>query len=161
VANDFTDIPNRNYGNVDPSWWNSLKTAGAKLQAFIGGSYLAETQFVIANNQSAAADITGLVFSGASVRSFEADLQIYRQTTGGSATELAARVKLIGVYKTVAASWEMSMQFAGDEIDAFGPGGLLLSITAAGQVQYKSHNIAGTASVSKLKFRYSTMGVET
>jgi len=157
----FPDIPTRTYAPVDPSWWNSLRDAGSTLAALFGASFLGETQFTVANNQSSAADITGLVFSGASVRSFEADLQIYRNTTGGGATELAARVKLIGTYKTVAASWEMMSTFVGDEIDAFGPGGLLLTITAAGQVQYKSHNISGTPATSKLKFRYSTMGVET
>jgi hypothetical protein len=156
----FSDVPVRGYTQSDPSWWNALRTAGIANEVFLG-TFSSETPFSIANNQSSAADVTGLLFAGASVRSFEADLQIYRKTTGGGATELAARVKLIGVYKTVAASWEMTPIFTGDEIEDFGPGGLLLSITAGGQVQYKSHNMSGTASVSKLKFRYTTMGVET
>jgi hypothetical protein len=159
----FSSIPTRTNGQkILYGWFEALKTAGAALEAFLGSSFLGETQFTVANNQVAAADVTGLLFAGASVRSFEADVQIYRKTTGGGATELAARCKLIGTYKTTAASWELTVASAvGDDIQDYGPAGLLFTITAAGQVQYTSHNISGTASVSKLKYRYSTMGVET
>lgn len=119
------------------------------------------TQFTIVNSQAVFADITGLSFSGSSYRSFEADLQIYRYTTGGGGAELSARVKLLGAYKSAAGSWEMNQMGAGDEIQDYGFGGLIFQITAAGQVQYKSHNQGGTPSVSKLKYSFTTMGVET
>jgi hypothetical protein len=159
----FSTIPVRsNDDKVDVGWWNILRTEGIALAAWLGSAFAAETQFTVANNQVAAASVTGLLFAGASVRSFEADVQIYRNTTGGGATELSARCKLIGTYKTVAASWDLTVSnVTGEEIVDFGPAGLLFSITSAGQVQYTSSNMTGTAATSKLKFRYSTMGIET
>jgi len=155
-----SDIPIRtNDQKVDVGWWNILRTY---LIALAGSVFLGETQFTVTNNQSSAADVTNLLFSGASVRSFLAEVQIYRNTTGGGATEISAKCWLEGTYKTVAGTWEMTVgNVTGDWIDDFGPGGLLFTITNAGQVQYKSHNMTGSAATSKLKFKYTTMGVET
>lgn len=150
----FSDIPNRENGqDVEYGWFDSLKQAGEAIEAFLGLAYIGETSFTVANNQASPANVTGLVFAGASVRSFEVDYQIYRNTTGGGATELAERGKLLGVYSSVAASWEMT------QAPVVGNAGVTLSITAAGQIQYTSTNITGTPGTSAMKFQARTMGV--
>lgn len=112
----------------------------------------ASTDFTIVNNQSSASNVTGLAFSGASVRSFETNYQVYRNTTSTGATELSERGKLTGVYSTVAGTWEMTQQ-------AVGNAGITFSITSAGQVQYTSTNITGTAASSDMKFYSTTIGL--
>lgn len=160
MADDFSDVPVRDYSPTAPSWWNSLRTAGIKLQNMFGTGYVSPTEFTIVNNQSSVADVTGLAFAGASVRSFEARVQIYRNSTGGGATELAAACTLRGVYKSTAGTWELTVHStSGDMIEDFGPGGILFSITAAGQVQYTSHNMSGTGATSKMTFKADVMGV--
>ncbi len=151
----FLSTPIRGYGPTAPSWWNLLRTAGVAIEAFLGAAFLGETQVTIANNQVAAADVTGLLFSGAAVRSFCADYQIYRNTTAGGATELSERGFLLGVFSTVASTWEITSG------PAVGDAGVTFTITAAGQVQYTSTNITGTAATSKMKFQARTMGVES
>lgn len=150
----FSSIPVRANGqDILYSWFNVLRTAGIAIEAFLGSAFLGETSFTVVNNQSSAANVTGLSFSGASVRSFVVDYQIYRNTTGGGATELAESGTLVGVYSTVAASWEMAQP------SVVGDAGVELSITAAGQVQYTSSNITGTPASSTMKFKARTMSV--
>lgn len=153
--NNFASIPTRqNSDVVDATWWNYLQIAGAALEALVSGpGYFPITDFVIANNQSSPSNVTGLSFDGTVVRSFEVTYQLYRKTTSTGAMELAESGKLFGVYSTVAGTWEMS---AGP---AVGSAGVTFSITNAGQVQYTSTNITGTASVSDMKFKASTMGL--
>lgn len=150
----FTAIPTRQNGQeVDASWWNLIRLAGINLESVFGTSgYAGETAFTIANNQSSAADVTGLSFSGSAIRSFAIDYQIYRNTTGTGATELAESGTLMGVYSTVSGSWEMTQSQVGSA-------GVTFTITNAGQVQYTSTNITGTAATSQMKFKYRTMGV--
>lgn len=148
----FSSVPIRTYGVTNPSWWNSLRAAGIAIEAFLG-TFLGETSFTIANNQSAAANVTGLAFAGASIRSFVVDYQIYRNTTGGGATELAEAGILIGTYSTVAGTWEMQ------QAPVVGDAGVTLTITSAGQIQYTSSNMTGTPASSTMKFKYRTMGV--
>lgn len=133
----------------------------AAVANFQGQQYIPETTFTLVNNQVAAANVTGLLFSGALVRSAEIDVTFYRNTTGGGATELSARGKLLATFKTVAASWDLSYVGVDGDIDSGTgtPAGILLSITSAGQVQYTSTNITGTAATSKMSFRAATMGV--
>lgn len=150
----FASIPTRNNSDtVDASWWNILQAAGAFIESLLGGAgYQGETAFTIANNQSSPANVTGLSFTGNTQRSFEVTYQVYRNTTGGGATELAESGKLLGVYSTVAGSWEMTQESVGNS-------GVTFSITNAGQVQYTSTNITGTAATSAMKFKFGTMGV--
>ncbi len=113
------------------------------------------TAFTLANNQSSAADVTGLLFDGTLTQSFVVEYFIYRKTTSTGATELSSRGMMIGAYSPVAATWEMSV---GPQV---GDAGITFSITAAGQVQYSSTNITGTASVSKMTSFKRTLGVLT
>lgn len=101
---------------------------------------ISQTSFTAADNQSSAADITGLLFSNAAVRSFRAQLSILRNAT-------YSNYQLDGIQK--ASSWDLSQEFVGDDT------GIVFSITNAGQVQYTSSNTGSTAT---LKFRAAVTG---
>jgi hypothetical protein len=135
--------------DYDGAAWNT------NIESLFGGkgNFIAETPFTIANNQITPANVTGLLFNPAVSRSFKVEYQIYRNTTGGGATELAERGILQGVYLTVAGTWEMSPGPAASNA------GITFSITNAGQVQYTSSNISGTPASSVMRFVATTMGV--
>jgi hypothetical protein len=151
----FSQIVTRvNGDDILASWFNELASAGDNIENFLGGGFIPETLFTVANNQSAAANVTGLVFDPTKYRSFTIDYQIYRNTTGSGATELAESGILKGVYKTVSATWEMI------PVGQVGDAGVTLTIVSAtGQIQYTSTNITGTAATSKMSFSATTKGV--
>jgi hypothetical protein len=97
------------------------------------------TSFTAADNQAVAANITGLAFANATVRGFEAQITIVRNTS-------YAQYSLKGIQKS--ASWEMSQDYIGDDA------GITFSITSAGQVQYTSTNTGFTGA---LLFRAQTV----
>lgn len=101
---------------------------------------ISQTSFTAADNQSSAADVTGLLFSNAAVRSFRTQLSILRNAT-------YSNYQLDGIQK--ASSWELSQEFVGDDT------GLVFTITTAGQVQYTSSSTGNTAT---LKFRALVTG---
>lgn len=103
-----------------------------------GPADITTTSFTAADNQSAAANVTGLSFSTSTVTGFEILLSIVRSST-------YATYKLIGINKS--SSWEMSQDRTGDDT------GLVFTITNAGQVQYTSTSTGSTATV---KFRALT-----
>lgn len=108
------------------------------IQGSVNSSDILTTSFTAADNQSSAANVTGLVFANASVTGFESLLTIVRASTYAS-------YKLVGIQK--ASSWEMSQDFVGDDT------GLVFSITNTGQVQYTSSSTGNTALI---KFRAIT-----
>ena len=99
-----------------------------------------ETSFSAANNQTLAANVTGLLFSNASVRSAKIQLSSFIDATGDLYEEFELRVIQRG------ADWVISSNSIGDD------SGLVFSITTAGQVQYTSTNITGFVS-NTIKFR--------
>lgn len=117
----------------------------------------AEASFTIENNQSSAANVTGLLFSGITTRAFSIDYSIYRQTD--TASSAVAQVgQLRGVYNTQSASWFMSDDFSGQN------SGVTFTITSGGQVQYISSDLDPANSnpnyVGTLKFVIrQTLGV--
>lgn len=150
----FSTIPVRTNGpQILASWFNALRTAGMALESFLGGGFIGATEFTIANGQASAANVTGLSFSGASYRTVVIYYQVYRNTTGGSGVERVQSGMMIANYKTVAATWEITMG------PAVGDAGVEFSITSAGQVQYVSDTQAGTPATSKMTFTSMTMGV--
>lgn len=145
----FTSVPIRGYTKTDPSWWNALRAAGAALETIVnslaGGGGIPQTAFTLANNQSSAANITGMLFDS-TVGGFVCEYRIYRQSTGAGATELAEQGVLYGAYSTVATTWALTNG------PAVGNAGVTFSILASGQAQYQSTNITGTANISKIVF---------
>lgn len=114
---------------------------------------VSQTSFTIANNQSSAANITGLLFSPTLFRSVKIEYALYRQTdTAGSARAQMGQLRF--VYNTQAASWFVSDDFAGQDA------GVTFSITSSGQIQYTSTNISGTNYSGNLKYSViKTFGV--
>lgn len=105
-----------------------------------------ETSFSAANNQVAVANVTGLLFPNATVRSFEAQVAVLIDAT----TDLYEKFRLEGIQK--GSSWDMFIISVGDN------SGITFSITNAGQVQYTSANSAGFVS-NTMKFRAQTLSV--
>jgi hypothetical protein len=105
-----------------------------------------ETSFSAANNQVAAANVTGLAFANATVRSFDAQVSVAIDATAS----LFETFNLRGIQK--GASWDMAVVSNGDD------SGIVFSITNAGQVQYTSTNEAGFVS-NTVKFRAITTTV--
>lgn len=105
-----------------------------------------ETSFSAANNQGAAANVTGLAFANGVVRSFKAQVSVSIDATA----DLFEVFELTGVQK--GSSWDMAVSSVGDN------SGIVFSITTAGQVQYTSTNVAGFVS-DAMKFRASTTSI--
>lgn len=115
-----------------------------------------EQEFFFQNNNSVATDITGLQFDSNKVTLVYIDYLIQRISKGGSGAELVEAGTLRLVYKPKAGTWNIT-KFAGSGPDV---GGITFSITAAGQVQYVSTNMAGTidsTTPQKMTFRTRTM----
>jgi hypothetical protein len=124
----------------------SAATAGVDYQA--AGNYpiassgdINETQFTAADNQSSPANVTGLAFANATVRSANILLSIVRGST-------YAQYKISLVQG--ASSWYIDQEYAGDAT------GLTFTVTSAGQVQYTS---SSTGSTANIHFRALTLSV--
>ena len=134
--------------------WDTSASARRKMTRgnFLSGISLAsagdlnETSFAAANNQAAAADVTGLAFANGTVRSFDAHISVTLDATA----DLYEKFHLEGVQK--GAAWDMAVSSVGDD------SGVVFSITTAGQIQYQSQNSAGFVS-NTFKYRAQTTGV--
>lgn len=104
-----------------------------------------DTSFTIANNQSSAASITGLLIDGVSTRGFILEYSIYRQTDT-ALSALAQLGQLRAVYNSQSSTWFMSDDYSGQN------SGVTLTIQPSGQIQYTSSNIAGANYVGTMKY---------
>lgn len=111
------------------------------LQSSLGD--LNQKSFSLANNQSAAADVTGFLFSTTTVRSFTAFVSVFVDAT----SDLSEAFTLRGEYNGT--SWDLAAVSNGDISQ------VTFSITNAGQVQYTSGNYSGFSS-GTIKFRALT-----
>lgn len=94
------------------------------------------TGFAGANNQVAAADVTGFAFANGSVKGFKAFVNVQVDATA----DLFESFEILGVQKS--SSWELAITSTGDDsLVAF-------SITTAGQIQYTSGNYSGFTSLT-------------
>lgn len=92
------------------------------------------TNFAGANNQSSAANVTGLTFSGKN--HFQARIIVRVDAT----SDLFESYVIIGTKKS--ADWDLQQESCGDE------SGIVFSITSGGQVQYTSQNYSGFVSLN-------------
>lgn len=107
---------------------------------------ISEDSFAAANNVASPADVTGLAFANATVRSFKALVSVEIDATA----DLYESFELLGVQR--GSDWSMSISSTGDDSQ------INFSITNAGQVQYTSANLAGFVS-NTIKFRAITLTV--
>lgn len=110
-----------------------------ELSGNVSDGDIKETQANLADNQTTAANITGLSFSNSVVRSFEAIIAIER----GAENET---VELCGIQDST--GWNISEEKTGDIT------GVTFSITSTGQVQYTS---TSTGTAPKVIFRADTV----
>ena len=96
---------------------------------------VSQTSSSIANNQSALANITGLIFNPALFRGVKIEYSIYRQTdTLGSARAQIGQLRF--VYNTQEAKWLLSDDFAGQD------SGVTFEVDdTSGQVKYTSSDL--------------------
>lgn len=133
----FSDIPVRsNSQTVDASWWNTIRTA---LVNVFGSGLTTETQFTIANNQGAAADVTGLVFDKDSLVQVRIE---YRLMQRDDAENRVTYGQLVAFYNSEDDSWTLD-----DNPDGGDLSGVTFSIddadTSAAQIQYTSDDMSG------------------
>lgn len=105
-----------------------------------------ETSFSGADGQAAPANVTGLAFANATVRSFKALVSVLVDATA----DLYESFEILGIQK--GSSWEIAVSSTGDDSQ------VAFSITNAGQIQYTSGTYAGFSSMT-VKFRAITTTV--
>ncbi len=102
------------------------------------------TTFAAANNQVSPANVTGLAFANATVRSFVAQVNVVLDATTSAFEVFTIR----GIQK--GSSWDIDQTSTGDDA------GVVFSITNAGQLQYVSSNAPGFVSL-EISFRAETL----
>jgi len=117
-----------------PIIWSGNDAKLLKSNLDFGEGKINTGTFAAANNQTSAANVTGLSFANSAFRAAEITLSIFIDAT----TDLFAIYKIHVIQKS--SSWEISSEYTGDVT------GVIFSITSAGQVQYTSTNISGFSS---------------
>lgn len=102
--------------------------------------YASKSTYTIANNQSSAANVTGLSFSSSTEVLVRAIGRLKRTT---STTNLVEAIELYAIYDGT--NWQL--EYSGRYQDA----GCEFSITSGGQVQFTSSNITGTSYAGTLE----------
>lgn len=99
-------------------------------------------EITLANNQSSAADVTGLLLDSSSYRSARIEIEIFRKT---DSAERIFRGHLIATYLESSGAWDItpSGEGSGQYESGVYSHGVTFSITAAGQVQYTSDLMTG------------------
>jgi hypothetical protein len=163
IGNPSLAIP----ATIVAAWWlnalqeelaNVIESAGLTLdkgddsqllQAITGLAQNSTNQFVLANNQVGAANITGMIFDKTIYKSAEIEFDLYRKD---AVKEVSVMGRMYAIFKPVANTWEIF----GPTIDGdlTNDHGVVFTIDAAtGQVQYTSDNFAGGSYVGLLRFR--------
>ena len=107
-------------------------------------------QVSIANGQAVAANIAGLLFDYTEVRTAEIYCEIYRKT---GSNEKIFRGKFLAAYRTLTSTWEISQVEGNGDADH----GVVLEISASGQVKYTSDTLAGTGYTGYIEFKELTL----
>lgn len=107
---------------------------------------ISQITFLGVNNKSPAANVTGLVFPNATVRSFKVLMSCVIIAT----TSLFAQFELIGVQTDI--GWYFVYSYVGDNTS------VIFTITPSGQVQYTSGNYPGFVSLT-MKFTTQTITI--
>lgn len=138
----FDEIPIRLNGSqdVDAAWWNTIRS---RLIDAFGTQITAQTQVTILDNQSSFQDVTGLVFDKAEV--VYALVRYTIQRTDGSSPRRECGTLELSLSDDES-DWELSRVAVRG--DALSMGADSLSVTSAGQIQYKSDSMGGTYSGS-------------
>lgn len=137
------DLPQQ---GQNPPWGDDLSSLILALiniaNSSSGPSDILTTNFSLANNVAAPANVTGLFFDPSTVRSAIISYSLYRSTNSNEVSEAG---QIIITYSSTAGTWELAQYDVGAS-------GVVFSITNSGQVQYTSSNVIGASYSGKLKF---------
>lgn len=123
------------WGTGNSDWAQAVTNLLATLS---GTGDINTTTFTVADNQSSAANVTGLSFFAATIRAAIISYSVYRNSSNYETGEIFV------IYD--GSDWDIS-------IDKVGDAGVVFSITASGQVQYVSSSAAaGTMTFSAKTF---------
>lgn len=100
------------------------------------------SQASILNNQASAANVTDLVFDSSSVRGAIVHYYIFRKHDTTEIMEVGTLT-----LRYVNSAWTFSQEYQGDDT------GVVLTITAGGQIQYVSDNRVGAPYTGVMKYR--------
>lgn len=113
-------------------------------EAIMGASRVGEQSLVIANAQVVSLDITGLVFDKTVCKAAYVFMNVRRKTDSGGVFAVG---RLLVIYRDDTASWDLVPELSGDAH------GVVFNVTAAGQVQYQSDNMAGAGYTGKMVYK--------
>lgn len=139
-------------GSVDNTEFQHLNGVSSNIQSQLDlkapavAGDLQEVSFSLANNQSSAANVTGVAFNNANTRSAEILISVFIDATA----DLYEQIKIFAIQR--ASDWIISEIRVGDN------SGVEFSMTASGQLQYTTLNYAGFSS-GTLKARAITTSV--
>ena len=151
----FLTIPLRTNGyKIQNGWFDALRAAGVLIENFLGGGYVGKTDFSIPNN-SAAVDVTGLLFNGSTTRAAFVFFGAFRKTDSENKAGSGMLFLAYNAEASVGEKWSITP--LGGGVDH----GCTFSATDAGQVQLASDNMTGSYDTvaSKLGFTAITIGV--
>ena len=135
----------------DPGWGSDASDAFVAvtevLNNLLGPNDVLTTSFSIANNQSSVADVTGLVFNGASARSIRITYDLYRISTTNTFGKAETGLIEILYDNNAPAPWSIGQG------NILGNAGVAFSITTSGQIQYTSTDIGSTSYSGTMTFR--------
>lgn len=144
----------------EPGWGNSVTDWAEEvtnvLNDLAGIDDILQTTFTIANNQSSAANVEGLLFNTGRVRSAQIPYTIYRISDANPSGHAETGVIRI-VYDNDAGAgekWQMSVG------DIAGNSGVSLSILDSGQVQYTSTDIDDVGYEGTMLFSADALNLE-
>ena len=138
----------------EPAGWGSEATGWASAVTAVlaslagGGNIQVSTFSPIADNQSSAANITGLSFNTATASGFRAVYYVTRTSSNGTITEFG---QLFGVFNSQSATWTMN------KFGSAGDAGITFTITSAGQIQYTTTNHGGSSYSGSIKFKAESL----
>ena len=115
-----------------------------------------EKSFQLVNEQVLPENIQGLSFSSSDCSQVIVDYFIQRVTTGTNPVELIETGTFHLVYQPTSNAW---VKFVASTLGS--ASGVTLTVTAAGQVQYTSTLVDGTASLSRITYRARTMSAKS
>lgn len=133
------------YGEDATAWAAEVTSV---LNSILAPGDLLETTATIANDVSAALDISGMVFSISVVRAANIDYTIIRSVS--TPASLIESGTLYATYNTVTSVWYLSQTQAENA-------GVIFTITPAGQVQYTSSDMVGAGYSGEITFKARTL----
>lgn len=137
------------YGEEATAWAEEVTTV---LSAVVGAGDILQTNFNLDNNQiSSFANITGFIFDSSSVKGVSCSYRIER--TNGT-IYLTEKGQMEIVYNPQTSSWSLIREYVGD-------GGIIIDITAGGQLQYKITNQILSPAQTSGFIRFETMSTIT